>query len=161
MKVEEATVEFEDLIQGPIRQNLARETGDFVILRADGVFSYQFAVVVDDAAQSVNQVVRGADLLQSTPRQIWLQRALGLPTPLYAHHPVALGTGGEKLSKQNLARPVDEFDPGAAMRMALTFLCHEPPAGLASKAQLSWARANWDFGRVPRVPSLGVLDGIL
>lgn len=161
MRVEDTEVAFDDLIQGRVRQNLGRETGDFVLLRADGIFAYQLAVVVDDAAQGVNQVVRGADLLASTPRQIWLQRALGLPTPVYAHHPVALGSDGSKLSKQNLAQPVDEMAPEEAMRQALSFLGHRPPSGLDCAAQLAWARVNWDFGRVPPVPSLPLSHGDL
>ncbi len=92
-----------------------REVGDFVLLRADGLWAYQLAVVVDDAAQGITDVVRGADLLDSTPRQILLQRALGLPTPNYAHLPLLLGTDGRKLSKSDAALPVDASDPLPAL----------------------------------------------
>jgi glutamyl-Q tRNA(Asp) synthetase len=151
-----ATHDFDDLIQGRIHHDLDRETGDFVLLRADGIFAYQLAVVVDDAFQGVTHVVRGADLLASTPRQIHLQRALGLPTPVYAHHPVATGIDGAKLSKQNLAEPVDTLEPAAALRMALAFLNHPPPPGLGCSAMLEWARRHWSFGRVPKAHSMPV-----
>lgn len=154
MRVEAEDIGFEDLIQGRYAQNLAGEVGDFVLLRADGIFGYQLAVVVDDAFQGVTHVMRGADLLSSTPRQIWLQRALGLSEPVYAHHPVATGRDGEKLSKQNLAEPVDLMQPGEAVRRALRFLNHEPPEGLAPGGQLAWAKAHWDTGRVPKVRTL-------
>ena len=108
-------------------QSLEREVGDFVVLRADGVVAYHLAVVVDDAQLRVNEVVRGSDLLESTPRQILIQRALGLPTPEYAHLPVAVGAGRHKLSKQNLARPIAAEPPGAVLVDALEFLGQRPP----------------------------------
>jgi glutamyl-Q tRNA(Asp) synthetase len=101
---------FHDRIAGPVQENVARQTGDFVIKRADGVFAYQLAVVVDDADQGVTQVVRGADLLTSTARQIALQRALGLPTPEYAHIPLVLGPDGSKLGKRDGALPLPTLD---------------------------------------------------
>jgi glutamyl-Q tRNA(Asp) synthetase len=106
-RVPEGVVGFDDLLKGRVEENVARETGDFVVKRADGVFAYQLAVVVDDAEQGVTQVVRGADLLTSTPRQIALQRALGLPTPAYAHLPLALNADGSKISKRDGAVPLD------------------------------------------------------
>ena len=117
-----ASIAFDDKVCGRIEQDLAREIGDFVLRRADGCYSYQLAVVVDDAEQGINDVVRGADLLDSTPRQILLQRLLGLPTPRYLHLPLALDEHGRKLSKHDQARPVDPADPLPALRAALTFL---------------------------------------
>lgn len=154
MKATGPEVRFDDLIQGPTTSNLDRDIGDYVLLRADGIFAYQLAVVVDDAFQGITHVVRGADLLASTPRQIHLQRALGLPTPVYAHHPVATGSDGAKLSKQNLADPVDSMPPETALSLALAFLGHPPPRGIDCPGLLDWARHNWDFSRVPRALSL-------
>jgi glutamyl-Q tRNA(Asp) synthetase len=118
---------FADRMQGSIRQDLAREVGDFIICRADGLYAYQLAVVVDDAHQGITHVVRGADLLDSTPRQILLQRLLGLSTPAYLHHPLVLTPGGEKLSKQTHAPPVDDSDPVPALLRALRFLGETVP----------------------------------
>jgi glutamyl-Q tRNA(Asp) synthetase len=103
-------IRFDDAIRGPIEEDVAAETGDFVVLRADGVYAYQLAVVVDDAAQGVTQVVRGADLLASTARQIALQRALSLPTPSYAHLPLVVNADGSKLGKRDGALPLPSLD---------------------------------------------------
>lgn len=127
LRVPDLDIAFMDAVQGPCRQNLAREAGDFVLLRADGLFAYQLAVVVDDGAQGITHVVRGADLLDSTARQIYLQDRLGLPQPRYAHLPVAVNEDGEKLSKQTLAAPVDAAHPGPALVSALIFLGQQPP----------------------------------
>ncbi len=148
---------FEDALQGPLRQDLAAETGDFVLRRADGLHAYQLAVVIDDADQGITDVVRGADLLDSTPRQIRLQRLLGLPTPRYLHLPAAVDANGEKLSKQTLAPPVDARDPVPALVQALEFLGQAPPEQLrhATLAEFwSWSLAHWDAGRIARVRSL-------
>ena len=115
---DESVVAFDDAVRGRIEQDVAREVGDFVLKRADGYWAYQLAVVVDDAAQGITEVVRGADLLDSTPRQILLQRALGLRTPAYAHLPLVLGADGRKLSKSDAALPVDPADPLPALREA-------------------------------------------
>ena len=101
VEVPEETVSFTDRIQGPFSQNLARECGDFILRRSDGVYAYQLAVVVDDAAMGVTQVVRGSDLLDSTPRQLWLQEELGLPHPEYGHVPLLLATDGRRLAKRD------------------------------------------------------------
>ena len=123
------------------------------MLRADGVVAYHLAVVVDDAEQRVSEVVRGCDLLESTPRQILIQRALGLPHPEYAHLPVAVDTHGRKLGKQNLARPIASDPPGAVLVDALEFLGQRPPLDLARARPaeiISWAIGSWDSTRVPR-----------
>lgn len=113
---------FHDRAHGLFEQDVAAATGDFVLLRADGYFAYQLAVVVDDAMQAITHVVRGADLLDNTPRQLLLQQALGFATPAYLHHALVLGADGTKLSKQTRARPVDELAPHEAVRAALAFL---------------------------------------
>ena len=149
---------FDDVIQGRVAQQLWRDVGDFVVLRADGLFAYQLAVVVDDDEQGVTHVVRGADLLLSTARQIHLQGCLGVAIPAYAHLPVAVNAAGEKLSKQTLAAPLDLLRPAASVVAALDFLGQSPPADLAAAgldAVWSWARANWRLARVPRGPALG------
>jgi len=151
-RVGEARIDFVDRVQGPQSQDLAAEAGDFVVKRADGPFAYQLAVVVDDAAQGITDVVRGADLLTSTPRQILLQRLAGCPTPSYAHLPVAVNAAGEKLSKQTLAPALDINAPAPAMLAALRFLDHVPPAelaGAAARQVLAWALEHWDMQRVP------------
>ncbi|HKQ27893.1 MAG TPA: tRNA glutamyl-Q(34) synthetase GluQRS [Burkholderiales bacterium] len=135
---------FTDRLQGPRRQNVEREVGDFVLYRADGQFAYQLAVVVDDAEQGVTDVVRGADLLDSTARQIHLQRMLGYPTPRYLHVPVALTSTGEKLSKQTGARPVDLALRKQVLDRALAFLNQAPACDLDE------AVANWDPARIGR-----------
>ena len=149
----QGTVAFDDRIQGRQEEDLARDVGDFVVLRGDGQFAYQLAVVVDDAAAGVTDIVRGADLLGSTGRQIHLQHLLGVPTPGYAHLPVVVNAAGEKLSKQTLAAPIDALPPAAALAAGLEFLGHTPPAELA-RGPLSglwaWACANWTLDRVPR-----------
>ena len=136
LRTSSETIAFVDRVQGRCEQVLERDIGDFVLYRADGLFAYQLAVVVDDAAQGVSDVVRGADLLDSTPRQIYLQRLLGLPTPRYLHVPVALDAAGEKLSKQSAAAPI-EADP-RALRRALAFL------GQREAATLAEALAGWN-----------------
>ena len=120
--VPEARVAFRDAWLGQVACEVESECGDFVLQRADGVFTYQLAVVVDDAEQRITHVVRGADLLASTPRQIVLQTALAYPTPVYMHLPVALDESGCKLSKQTLAAPLDDEQPLPALHMAAAFL---------------------------------------
>lgn len=153
IRVDDETVAFDDLVQGRVVQQLATDVGDFVLLRGDGIIAYQLAVVVDDAAQGVTHVVRGADLLDSTPRQICLQRRLGLPEPVYLHVPVATNAAGEKLSKQTLATAVDAADPVPALRAALAFLGQPAPA-LPRDALLAHAAANWDRAAIPRVRAI-------
>jgi glutamyl-Q tRNA(Asp) synthetase len=168
LRIDDSTVCFDDAVQGRLCQDLAREAGDFVLLRADGYFAYQLAVVVDDADQGVTHVVRGADLLDSTPRQIFLQHCLGLPTPAYAHLPVAVNEAGEKLSKQTLAQAIDDCDPVPALVAAMRFLGQDvppdmrrTPAGIPSGHTTAdfwaWALAAWRLDRVPRVRSLAAI----
>lgn len=145
-KVEPGTIAFADRLQGLQTADLARETGDFVVRRRDGLFSYQLAVVVDDAAQNITRVVRGADLLGSTARQIALQGALGLTTPEYAHLPVAIDANGIKLSKSTGAAAVDARKPAHELWRTLEFLKQGPPSDLrrGPPAQLwEWAIENW------------------
>ncbi|MCX7145123.1 MAG: tRNA glutamyl-Q(34) synthetase GluQRS [Sulfuritalea sp.] len=154
--VGDARVSFDDAIQGRTVSDLASEAGDFILLRADGLFAYQLAVVVDDAEAGITHVVRGADLLASTSRQIFLQQCLGVPTPEYAHLPVAVNAAGEKLSKQTLAAAVDCSRPGAALCGVLEFLGQQPPRTLADAsvtAIWTWAVENWQSRRVPRGPA--------
>jgi glutamyl-Q tRNA(Asp) synthetase len=146
LRVNEATIKFSDRIQENIRQNLAIEVGDFIVKRADGLFAYQLAVVVDDAFQGITHVVRGADLLYSTPRQIYIQQLIGLPTPAYMHLPVAVNGKGEKLSKQTLARPLEKRNAASTLLKALVFLGQQPPAELklgTTEQILAWAASNW------------------
>ena len=150
LRVADEAIEFRDLLQGPYRANLETDPGDFVLLRpGSGIFSYQLAVVVDDQAQGVTHVVRGADLLDSTPRQIYLQQLLGYRRLEYMHIPVATGPGGEKLSKQTLAPALDAGEPQRLLDQALRFLGHEPPEGLRLEALWGWANSNWDAVRIP------------
>lgn len=153
------SIDFDDLVQGPQHQDLPREVGDCVLLRADGYFAYQLAVVVDDAHQGVDHVVRGADLIHSTARQIYLQRLLGWQTPQYAHLPVAVDTDGQKLSKQTHAAPVDARDPWPALRAAAVFLgMPAPECHLAGTDFWQWAHVHWNLAGVPRAMRLPAPD---
>lgn len=140
-------IAFDDAVQGHFAQSLENDIGDFVVRRADGLFAYQLAVVVDDALQGITHVVRGADLLASTPRQIHLQHLLNFHTPAYMHLPIAVNAQGEKLSKQTLAAPVASGQSVATLLQVLTFLQQNPPAELARSdlATLwNWAIAHWN-----------------
>lgn len=142
LKVSERIL-FHDRVQGPQDQDMATAIGDFVLYRADGQFAYQLAVVVDDAEQSVTDIVRGADLLDSTARQIHLQRLLGHPQPRYLHVPMAVNAAGAKLSKQAGAPPIDASKKEELLRQALVFLGQVPTGSLAD------AIRNWDPARIP------------
>jgi glutamyl-Q tRNA(Asp) synthetase len=149
----DCAVGFDDAIQGYYEQRVDEAVGDFVLLRADRCWAYQLAVVVDDAEQGVTEVVRGADLLDSTPRQILLQRVLGLPTPHYAHLPLVLDADGRKLSKSLSALPVDAADPLPALRWCWAALGQEPRAvrdAGAPHALLRDALAAFEFRHIPR-----------
>lgn len=148
------TLCFDDAIQGAVRQDLDREVGDFVLKRADGYWAYQLAVVVDDAAQGITDVVRGADLLDSTPRQILLQRAIGLATPRYAHLPLVVDGQGRKLSKSLASMPVDAADPVPALHAAWQALGQAAISDAQSVASmLDAARAAFDPARIPADPA--------
>lgn len=152
LRVPAGVTGFDDAIRGRYGQDLARDVGDFVLLRADGFWAYQLAVVVDDARQGITEVVRGADLLDSTPRQLFLQRALGLPSPRHAHLPVLRRANGEKLGKSLGSTPVDADDPLPALRAAFGFLGQDPRAlgaGGDMEQALSRALAAFDPGRIP------------
>lgn len=152
--VEETETGFVDAIQGPFRQQLQQQVGDFVLRRADGLYAYQLAVVVDDALQGITEVVRGSDLLENTPRQIYLQGLLDCPTPNYAHLPIAVNRNGQKLSKQTHAPALELNRPQKSLLQVLQFLGQQPPLELhdASLTELwSWATANWQLSRVPRI----------
>ena len=151
VKVDGQRIEYKDAVQGALARDLAMDFGDFVVRRADGFFAYQLAVVVDDAAQGITDVVRGADLLWSTPRQIALQRALGYPTPRYLHVPVATNEQGEKLSKQTLARAIRAERAADTLRRALDFLGQSMPGGGSVAELLAGATSAWDASRIPRV----------
>ncbi|HEX5662692.1 MAG TPA: tRNA glutamyl-Q(34) synthetase GluQRS [Xanthomonadaceae bacterium] len=146
-------VSFDDLVQGQVSQDVGRQAGDVVLRRSDGLWAYQLAVVVDDADQGVTDVVRGGDLLDSTPRQIHLQRLLGLPTPRYAHLPLVLDEDGRKLSKSAAALPVDPGDPLPTLRTAWRAL-GQPSAKVAGAgsidALLRAAVERFEPARIPR-----------
>ena len=152
LRVPATRLAFEDGIQGAYAQDLGRDVGDFVLRRADGPWAYQLAVVVDDAAQAVTDVVRGADLLDSTPRQIFLQQRLGLSTPAYRHLPLVLDGERRKLSKSLGALPVDASDPWPALAVAWRLLGQGAPFERASTPDAALARAlsRFDPARVPR-----------
>lgn len=146
-----ARVRFVDRIQGLEEQDVEEYCGDFVVLRGDGCFAYQLAVVVDDWDQGVTDVVRGSDLLDSTARQIYLQQLLRAPTPRYLHTPVAVNAAGQKLSKQTRAPAVDPKDAVGLLMDTLTFLGQPVPSGVGDKADLwRWAIAHWSPLTIPR-----------
>ncbi|AAZ98662.1 glutamyl-tRNA synthetase [Thiobacillus denitrificans ATCC 25259] len=155
VRAPDASIRLHDRIHGDLQQNLAREVGDFIVKRADGLFAYQLAVVVDDAFQGITHVVRGADLLWNTPRQIYLQGLLGVPTPTYAHVPLITNVAGQKLSKQTRAPALPERGRDATLAQALVTLGHPPPGELAGAAPaelLTWASTHWHIENVPTHP---------
>jgi glutamyl-Q tRNA(Asp) synthetase len=152
LRVTDQPLVFHDRIQGRIEENLAESVGDFVIRRADGLVAYQLAVVVDDAFQGVTEVVRGADLLDSTARQIHLQHCLGLGTPDYAHHPVAIGKDGRKLSKRLGSDPIGNVSAANALEQCLHFLSQPCPQERGLEALWDWALGNWRLSRISSAP---------
>jgi glutamyl-Q tRNA(Asp) synthetase len=163
VRTDDGPIQAADAVYGAHSQRLESALGDFVVRRADGFFAYQLAVVVDDADQRITHVVRGADLLASTPRQVYLQGLLGLPTPAYAHVPVVIDAAGRKLSKRDAAHPVDPRDPLHALRAAWRFLGQADEVTRAASPAEFWelAIARWDLGRVPAIPPpLSPADGV-
>lgn len=153
----QSNIDFVDALQGQISQDLAAEVGDFVVYRSDAIFSYHLACVVGDAHQNITHVVRGADLIDSTPRQIYLQRLLGLPTPTYLHLPVVTNNRGEKLSTQTRATPVDPAYAGQTIQAVLAFLGQQPPAELANWSAhdaIEWAVKNWRRENLPAATAI-------
>jgi len=153
LKVPDETIELFDAIQGRYAQRLRADVGDFVVFRRDRIVAYQLAVVVDDAAQRITHVVRGADLLDNTPRQVLLFRLLGAHAPRYAHVPVLSDRSGQKLSKQTHATAVDAASPSDNLWLILALLGHEPPndlRGADPTELLTWVTAQWDVSRIPR-----------
>lgn len=153
IRVTDEIIMFHDRITGSYSQKLSSDIGDFVLRRADGIYAYQLAVVVDDAMQNITHVVRGADLLDSTPRQIFLQRLLGFPTPDYLHLPVVTNAFGEKLSKQTNAAPIQVEEALPQLVKALQFLGQPTPVEIIEGDVASfwqWAQQNWRAHRVPR-----------
>lgn len=145
MRTENIRISFEDAIQGRIAHDMANDIGDYVLKRADGLFTYQLAVVVDDALQGVTHVVRGADLLNSTTRQILLQQALNIASPRYAHVPLVLNAEGQKLSKQTMAQPLPSDNIKSTLLAAFKHLNRHPnPPIHANLAELwKWACETW------------------
>jgi glutamyl-Q tRNA(Asp) synthetase len=158
VRVGNQPISFVDRVQGPVSQRLDAEIGDFVLRRRDGLFAYQLAVVVDDADQRITDVVRGADLLLSTPRQIHLQELLGYPAPAYLHVPVATHHGGQKLSKQSLAPALDAGRPGPWLAAALEFLGQPAPPEARPAEMLAAASAAWDPRKIPGTTALEVTN---
>ena len=158
--VTDSTVAFSDRLQGPYTQHLRQDVGDFVIRRRDGLFAYQLAVVVDDAWQGITDIVRGIDLIDSTPRQIYLQQMLGFAVPAYAHVPVVTNTQGQKLGKQQFAEAVDPARPGPVLFKTLQRLQQNPEPGLATAtptAILAWAIAHWqpaNLNGIKQIPEI-------
>lgn len=154
IRVSDHAIEFVDKIQGPQFTDLARDAGDFVLVRADGFYAYQLATALDDAEQGITEVVRGADLLDSTPRQRYVQQVLALPSPDYAHHPVVVAGNGEKLSKQTMAPALISSQASPLLHGALRFLGQTVPnelrrGGLTELWQ--WAITHWHFENIPKV----------
>ncbi|MEE8378947.1 MAG: tRNA glutamyl-Q(34) synthetase GluQRS [Gammaproteobacteria bacterium] len=153
VRVNSSTVTFHDELQGTQEIQLDSDVGDFVVKRADGLFAYHLAVVVDDAFQKISEIVRGTDLLDSTPHHLYLQKLLTFQTPQYVHLPVAVNAQGEKLSKQTCAAAINATQPGPILGKALTFLGHSPDIDVINadpETLLKWAISNWNMERVPK-----------
>ncbi len=153
LKTHDEVVVFEDAVQGPQEQIPSQQSGDFIIRRGDGLIAYQLAVVVDDHAQQITEVVRGADLIDSVGRQCLVYDALHYPRPEYLHLPLIVDHNGRKLSKSDGADPIARYNRNEAFRLALRALGHEPPPeAISLDAQWQWALKNWALHRIPRGP---------
>lgn len=152
VRVEDTEITFVDRLQGPLSRNLSSDCGDFIIRRRDGIIAYQLAVVIDDIDQGVTDIVRGADLLDSTPRQLRLYQLLQQPAPRYLHVPLIMRQDGEKLSKRLGSAPLEAAQAAATLYQALCILTPTAPASLRSATidqQLQWAIAHWQPTRLP------------
>ena len=152
VRVGDAAIDMPDRLQPALHQQLAVDIGDFIIRRADKLFAYQLAVVVDDGEQQINNVVRGVDLLESTPRQMYLQQLLGLPAPAYLHLPIAVDAGNTKLSKQTFAQRIDMDDINSAIIDVLRFLGQplpDTPQDASHEELWQWAIEHWDIRSIP------------
>ena len=152
IKVPENTLSWQDLIQGPQSTQLFQTNGDFVVRRADGLYAYHLAVVIDDARQRITESIRGADLLPSTSAQRYLQQVLDIEPPVYGHIPVAVNAKGEKLSKQTGAPPISTSDPRRTLYKAIQDLGQAPPGDLEASSVsdiLRWGQQNWSLDKVP------------
>lgn len=159
IKTEDRIISINDLLQGNFSQSIGQDVGDFVIKRSDGLFAYHLAVVVDDAEQKVSEVVRGFDLLDSTPRQIYLQKALGFLTPEYLHLPIAIDSDGNKISKQDHAPAIKHDDSLKTIFNALEFLGQKPPAEALetnTESLLQWAVKHWRISLVPKETKIAI-----
>lgn len=157
LRVPELEYHFRDRVQGEFRQHLAREVGDFIIQRRDGLYAYQLAVVLDDAFQGMTDIVRGADLLDNTPRQLYLQELLGLPQPRYLHVPLLIQPDGHKLGKRYRSPPLPADQAASLLCRGLRALGQTPEPSLEKatpRQVLDWGIANWDSGRIPRRSTL-------
>jgi glutamyl-Q tRNA(Asp) synthetase len=155
VRTDDDPIEFLDRLQGRQVQQLESESGDFVILRRDGLVAYHLAVVVDDHLQGITEVVRGTDLLDSTPRQLWLQKLLNFPAPSYCHIPVAVNADGQKLSKNTGAAGVPVTGISRVLTRSLEALGQKPPADLAACSTedvWAWAEQHWHIDALMRVP---------
>lgn len=162
LRVPDQVDTFTDALQGHVQTALQKEIGDFVIRRADGLFAYHLAVVVDDAEQHISEIVRGTDLLSSTPPQRYLQTRLGYSHPGYCHLPIATNPQGQKLSKQTFATAIDIRQPGPTLIEALAFLGQQPKvtlAGAGPEEILAWAIKHWDFEKLPRLAAISMQNG--
>jgi glutamyl-Q tRNA(Asp) synthetase len=157
LRTEDRDIEFEDLVQGKYCQNVEVEVGDFSILRKDKLFAYQLAVVVDDALQNITHIIRGNDLIDSTPRQIYLQQLLNYKIPSYGHIPVIVNDQGQKLSKQHFATPIDADNGPQLIHQSLEFLGLRPPdenRHATVEEQLAWGLEVWDIQAVPKLATI-------
>jgi glutamyl-Q tRNA(Asp) synthetase len=149
VKTDDGEIALTDVLQGGVIARLAKEQGDFILRRRDGIIAYQFAVVIDDHLQNISHIVRGRDLLVETPKQVYLQKLLGFQIPSYAHVPVIVGRDGNKLSKQTLASAVDAKNPAHTLFQLLVLLKQNPPVTLQKTSieeLLQWGIAHWRPG---------------
>ena len=157
IKTSNIKIGFQDEIRGDFKQDIGKDVGDFIVLRKDKLFAYHLAVVVDDEYQKISHVVRGGDLISSTPRQIYLQQLLDFKTPRYAHIPIAVNDQDVKLSKQNFSPGIEIKNASHLLFQALQFLGQKPPDSLSRASALEllqWAICNWDIQAVPKLANI-------